>query len=328
MPQAKKPMTLKIADGVLDGVEKHAYSTLTAEVGGMLMGSVRGKTTTIDGFIPALSASAEQVTLTFTHDVWEDILAKAAKEFPDKKIVGWYHTHPTFGIFLSEYDLFIQDNFFNNDGNVALVIDPVQGQYGWFGKNAAGKVAVFEEGDTQTGPKRSVEPIDLPGEVSRSTPWKTAAIAAIAFLVGGAVAGGVVASQIPPDLSGALQTSRQETADARNETRELGESIQELLREPLIAYQVQPGDSFASVVGMFYSDYAQGRRAVAAVNNIAPTDPLVEGQWLWLPHPTNIAIEPLSAPVFLEQIGSMPPGSVPFFAEQPDPGVNTGSEEQ
>jgi proteasome lid subunit RPN8/RPN11 len=328
MPAAKKPITLKIADGVLDGVEKHAYSTLAAEVGGMLMGSVRGKTTTIEGFIPALSASAEQVTLTFTHDVWEEILAKAAKEFPDKKIVGWYHTHPTFGIFLSEYDLFIQENFFNHAGNVALVIDPVQGLYGWFGKDASGKVEVFDEGKTTTGPKRSVDPLDTQTETSGQKPWKTLAIAVVALVVGGALGFGVTASQIPPDLSGALQTSRQETADARNDMRELVEDFEALLREPVIAYQVRPGDTFAKVVGMFYVDYAAGRRAVAEANTIAPTDPLIEGQWLWLPHPTAVAIEPLSAPDFFDQIGSMPPGSVPFYGEQMPPGEATESEEQ
>jgi len=34
------------------------------------------------------------------------------KKHRDKKIVGWIHTHPDFGIFLSEYDKFIQQNFF------------------------------------------------------------------------------------------------------------------------------------------------------------------------------------------------------------------------
>jgi len=37
-------------------------------------------------------------------------------QFADKKIVGWYHSHPGFGIFLSEYDLFIHRNFFTAPG--------------------------------------------------------------------------------------------------------------------------------------------------------------------------------------------------------------------
>ena len=32
--------------------------------------------------------------------------------FPTESLVGWQHTHPGFGIFLSGYDLFIHRNFF------------------------------------------------------------------------------------------------------------------------------------------------------------------------------------------------------------------------
>lgn len=49
-------------------------------------------------------------------------------------IVGWIHTHPDFGIFLSEYDKFIHQNFFNEDYQVAYVVDPIQkieGFYFW-----------------------------------------------------------------------------------------------------------------------------------------------------------------------------------------------------
>ena len=48
------------------------------------------------------------------------------------KIVGWYHSHPGFGLFLSEYDSFIQENFFIDPNHVALVVDPLEGSLGWF----------------------------------------------------------------------------------------------------------------------------------------------------------------------------------------------------
>ena len=328
MPAAKKPVNLKISDGVLDGVEEHAYSNLTAEVGGMLMGSVKGKTTVIEGYIPALSASAEQVTLTFTHDVWEEILAKAAKEFPDKKIVGWYHTHPTFGIFLSEYDLFIQENFFSHPGNVALVIDPVQGLYGWFGQDSSNKVAVFEEGKTSRGPRRSIDPLVAPAEQSGAGPWKTIVFATAALILGAALGGGVVASQIPPDLSGALQTSRQETVDARNQALEIESNFQDLLRQPVLAYEVRQGESLADVVATFYDDFAWGHWAVTTVNNLSPSVPLAQGQWLWIPSPSNVIVQPISAPDFLSGISSLPPRGVPPYAQWGPPTGSDSTEEQ
>ncbi|MEE0265826.1 MAG: hypothetical protein UD936_09395, partial [Acutalibacteraceae bacterium] len=44
------------------------------------------------------------------------------------------HTHPDFGIFLSEYDKFIHENFFTEDYQIAYVVDPIQkieGFYFW-----------------------------------------------------------------------------------------------------------------------------------------------------------------------------------------------------
>ena len=53
-------------------------------------------------------------------------------KYTDKSIVGWYHTHPDFGIFLSDRDRFIQENFFSGAGQVALVIDPIRKTVGVF----------------------------------------------------------------------------------------------------------------------------------------------------------------------------------------------------
>jgi hypothetical protein len=41
--------------------------------------------------------------------------------------VGWYHTHPGFGVEFSEMDLFIQRNFFSGPTQIALVTDPLSG---------------------------------------------------------------------------------------------------------------------------------------------------------------------------------------------------------
>ena len=47
-------------------------------------------------------------------------------------MVGWYHTHPGWSVFLSGMDLFICNNFFNRPLDVALVIDPCKQDRGWF----------------------------------------------------------------------------------------------------------------------------------------------------------------------------------------------------
>ena len=46
--------------------------------------------------------------------------------------MGWYHTHPSFGIFLSHHDLFIHHHFFAQPLQVAYVVDPIQQTRGFF----------------------------------------------------------------------------------------------------------------------------------------------------------------------------------------------------
>ena len=72
--------------------------------------------------------------VTFTHQTWAKINAEMDTKFTDLKIVGWYHTHPDFGIFLSDRDRFIQEHFFSGPGQVAHVIDPmrqIEGVFVW-----------------------------------------------------------------------------------------------------------------------------------------------------------------------------------------------------
>jgi hypothetical protein len=64
-------------------------------------------------------------------------------KFSELAIVGWYHTHPDFGIFLSDRDRFIQEHFFSGPGQFAHVIDPIrkiEGVFAW----RAGKPALCE----------------------------------------------------------------------------------------------------------------------------------------------------------------------------------------
>jgi hypothetical protein len=54
------------------------------------------------------------------------------RSYADKRILGWYHTHPGFGIFLSEMDMFIHRNFFNLPWQLAYVYDPHADEDGMF----------------------------------------------------------------------------------------------------------------------------------------------------------------------------------------------------
>jgi len=56
----------------------------------------------------------------------------------DEKIVGWFHTHPRMGVFLSHYDTFLHRNFFPEPWQVALVVEPFSSVAGFFIRQADG----------------------------------------------------------------------------------------------------------------------------------------------------------------------------------------------
>jgi nucleoid-associated protein YgaU len=50
----------------------------------------------------------------------------------DLQIVGWFHSHPGHTVFMSGYDEFIQNNFFDKDYMVSYIFDPIKNERGFF----------------------------------------------------------------------------------------------------------------------------------------------------------------------------------------------------
>jgi proteasome lid subunit RPN8/RPN11 len=120
-------------------IRQHARTSMKAEVCGVLIGNNNEhERMSVEACIAGINAAQGGAHVTFTQDTWEHIYKIKDKDFPDLKIVGWYHSHPGFGVFLSEHDLFIQQNFFSNPQQVAWVYDPhtdEEGCFGWIGGN-------------------------------------------------------------------------------------------------------------------------------------------------------------------------------------------------
>jgi len=118
-------------------IYQHVFDNADREVGGVLVGrtAADGGLPLITGAIPAISADEQRATLTFTQEAWAHVHRVLESEFPaDEQIVGWYHSHPGFGIFLSGHDLFIHENFFNAPSQIAVVVDPharMEGVFAW-----------------------------------------------------------------------------------------------------------------------------------------------------------------------------------------------------
>jgi proteasome lid subunit RPN8/RPN11 len=130
------PLFLLTLGAMLDMLG-HGSAETNREVGGVLVGQFvetpRGPGTRVDDMIIADSAEASLTHVTFTHESWAAIHRQLEQRDDGARIVGWYHTHPGFGPFLSGQDLFIQRNFFANPLHLALVLDPVQHLFAAFG---------------------------------------------------------------------------------------------------------------------------------------------------------------------------------------------------
>jgi proteasome lid subunit RPN8/RPN11 len=130
---------------VRNAVYDHVFAHDDHEVGGVLVGWLGdGTLPVVTGSIAALEADGQRASVTFTHDAWATIHATMEREFRGQQIVGWYHSHPGFGIFLSTYDRFIHDNFFSEQRQVAYVVDPQAGTEGVFGWRADELVLLSE----------------------------------------------------------------------------------------------------------------------------------------------------------------------------------------
>jgi proteasome lid subunit RPN8/RPN11 len=121
-----------------EAIDRHALSDTSVELGGILLGYEAIDEETglpfvwVTQSLQAKHFENSQASFTYTHDSWQAITRERDERFPDLEIVGWYHTHPDFGIFLSNQDLFIQEHFFQQPLQVAYVVDPVRYTRGFF----------------------------------------------------------------------------------------------------------------------------------------------------------------------------------------------------
>jgi proteasome lid subunit RPN8/RPN11 len=126
-----------IKKDALMGIRNCAASS-TGEVGGVLIGSAgRDKCVQICDFIEAEDTLSSPRGVTFTRKAWKG-MRRMARKHRGTNVVGWYHSHPSLGVFLSAADLRLHRAFFGKRYQVAMVIDPKSNEcavFGWKGRN-------------------------------------------------------------------------------------------------------------------------------------------------------------------------------------------------
>ena len=121
---------------VSEKIDHFAATDTTREVGGILLGRIvedsSERTVLVQAHVEARFTEARQGSVTFTHQSWDYMHNERERKYPKLGIVGWFHTHPGFGIFLSPQDLFIHRNFFDAEWQLAYVVDPKSHTKGFF----------------------------------------------------------------------------------------------------------------------------------------------------------------------------------------------------
>jgi proteasome lid subunit RPN8/RPN11 len=186
---------------VLNDVYRHGHASTSVEVCGVLVGNVyrddAGPFLYVEASIRGEHAGTQNAQVTFTPATWTHVQEEMERHHAGRCVVGWYHTHPGFGIFLSGMDLFIQENFFALPWQVAFVYDPIGGDEGLFvwqeGAPVREPFLVEEDAVSEklaTAPRLAGGPGPLTAEVSgrlqileRQQKWLLGAVAALALLV-------------------------------------------------------------------------------------------------------------------------------------------------
>jgi len=120
------------------------------EVGGALVGQWRvdpqsGEQYIVaEGALPARHTRQGSAFLTFTQDTLVALNQEQEERYPGKLVVGWFHTHPRMGVFLSDYDVWLHTHFFPEPWQVALVIEPCTQIGGFFVRSEDGRLDSHE----------------------------------------------------------------------------------------------------------------------------------------------------------------------------------------
>ncbi len=293
-------------------MREYGGSDTSRELAGVLVGRAcedeKGPFVVVEEFIEAREARSHRSSVTFTHEAWGEIFKTMDERYPEKRIVGWFHTHPGFGVFLSGHDRFIHQHFFKEPWQVAYVLDPVAEEDGFFcwrerRLEKVGGFFVFGEGIRETEEaveeaKRKAEAAYEVATSARRASLQAAKRRDVMLAVALALSVAALALSLVrgrPNLGPyavQLEALRREVSRLSQEVEALRDVLQrraEAVREapapsPTEArvYVVKEGDTLWGLALKFYGD-GERYRDIAEANNLDPEAPLKPGMKIILP---------------------------------------------
>jgi proteasome lid subunit RPN8/RPN11 len=118
---------------IMNSILRHVGSELAQEQAGLLFGrfDALSGATVLDAH-PIAEFTASLTHVQMDRRAWPAIWSMSAQRNPELAVVGWYHSHPGHGVYLSGTDRRTQAAWFRRLDHIALVIDPVAQRMGVF----------------------------------------------------------------------------------------------------------------------------------------------------------------------------------------------------
>jgi len=151
-PQRSVEFQIFIWSEVYEEIWRHINDDKTLETGGVLIGhpfrdiNSPGRVfIIISGNIRQDSANRSIGHYTVSPDEIAASRSELEEYFEGLVVVGWYHSHPGHGVFLSAQDQQIAQSIYNQEWQVSLVIDPIKRKAAYFrGQEGIGPLGWIE----------------------------------------------------------------------------------------------------------------------------------------------------------------------------------------
>ncbi len=131
--QRSSPFQVYICSSTFKDIWLHLVGSPDVETGGVLVGHpfrvLGNESKTFIVIVGSIRQDSDNRSVGhFTVNPREIATTRAEmeKKYPGLVAVGWYHSHPRHGIFLSGQDMIIVRSIYNAEWHVALVVDPTR----------------------------------------------------------------------------------------------------------------------------------------------------------------------------------------------------------
>ena len=135
---------ISISKEIIEQVMEEAKGTEN-EVIGLLIGHYKDGILYIEKAVSGEQESTSTRVKLFSHTTAK-IVDKIMNKEIDGLIIGWYHSHPGYGIFMSDTDIQTQSRFHQfSDNVIALVLEPTTNEVGMFSLDEFGRLVQYTE---------------------------------------------------------------------------------------------------------------------------------------------------------------------------------------